>query len=79
MGKAEDFERLKPWLTGDASHGHQAATARSAGISEGALKVAVHRLRRRFRELLQTEIAQTVASPGGTGDEMKHLFAALGG
>jgi DNA-directed RNA polymerase specialized sigma24 family protein len=78
-GKAEDFSRLKPWLTGDASHGDQAATARALGISEGALKVAVHRLRRRFRELLKAEIAQTLDAPEETGEEMRHLFAALGG
>jgi RNA polymerase sigma-70 factor (ECF subfamily) len=78
-GKAAAFARLKPWLTGDAAHGDQAAAARSLGISEGALKVAVHRLRRRFRELLKAEIAQTLDSPEATEEEMRHLFAALGG
>jgi RNA polymerase sigma-70 factor (ECF subfamily) len=78
-GKTEDFARLKPWLTGDAAHGDQAATARALGISEGALKVAVHRLRRRFRELLKAEIAQTLDSPEAMAEEMRHLFAALGG
>jgi len=78
-GKAEDFSRLKPWLTGDAAHGDQAAAARALGINEGALKVAVHRLRRRFRELLKAEIVQTLDTPEGTGEEMRHLFTALGG
>lgn len=78
-GKAGDFTRLKPWLTGDAAHGDQAATARALGMSEGALKVAVHRLRRRFRELLKAEIAQTLDSPEAMEEEMRHLFAALGG
>jgi len=79
QGKAEDFSRLKPWLIGEAAHGDQATTARGLGISEGALKVAVHRLRRRFRELLKAEIAQTLEEPERTGDEMRHLFCALGG
>ena len=78
-GKADEFERLKPWLTGDASHGDQVAAARAIGASEGALKVAVYRLRRRFRELVKAEVIQTVASPEGAGEEMRHLFAALGG
>ena len=78
-GKAEDFARLKPWLTGDASHGDQAATARALGINEGALKVAVHRVRRRFRELLKAEIAQTLDGSETIGDEMRQLYAALGG
>lgn len=77
-GKAEEFSRLKPWLTGDAAHGDQAAAARELGITEGALKVAVHRLRRRFRDVLKSEIAQTLDSPEAVADEMRHLFAALG-
>ena len=78
-GKADDFARLKPWLTGDAAHGDQAAAAGALGISEGALKVAVHRLRRRFREAVKAEIAQTLATPDAVEDEMRQLFAALGG
>ena len=78
-GKREDFARLKPWLTGEAAHGDQAATARALGMNEGALKVAVHRLRRRFRELLKAEIAQTLERAEAIGDEMRQLFAALGG
>lgn len=78
-GKADDFSRLKPWLTGDAAHGEQAAAAGALGMSEGALKVAVHRLRRRFRAAVQAEIAQTLATPDAVEDEMRQLFAALGG
>ena len=77
-GKADEFARLKPWLTGDADHGDQAASARAFGMSEGALKVAVHRVRRRFRELVKAEIAQTLDAPDAVDDEMRQLFAALG-
>lgn len=78
-GKTESFIRLQPWLTGDASHGDQAAAASELGLSEGALRIAVHRLRRRFRELLRAEIAQTLDSPTAVYEEMRHLFAALTG
>ena len=46
-------------------------------MSEGAVKVAAHRLRRRYRELLRAQIAQTVAGPGEVDDEIRHLFEAL--
>ncbi len=78
-GNVEDFARLKPWLTGDAAHGDQTTAAVALGLSEGALKVAVHRLRRRFRAAVKAEIAQTLATPDGVEDEMRQLFAALGG
>ena len=47
-------------------------------MTEGAVKVAVHRLRKRFRDMLREEIAQTVASPGEIEDEIHHLKAAVG-
>jgi RNA polymerase sigma-70 factor (ECF subfamily) len=46
-------------------------------MSEGALTTAVHRLRRRYGELLRAQIAQTVSSPDEIGAELRHLFAAL--
>ena len=49
----------------------------SLGLSEGAVKVAVHRLRRRFRALLHDEISQTVAAPEDIEDEIQYLFRAL--
>jgi RNA polymerase sigma-70 factor (ECF subfamily) len=79
VGKGDDFTYLKPWLTGDAAHGDQTAAARALGMSEGALKVAVHRLRRRFREAVKAEVAQTLIAPESVDDEMRQLFAALGG
>jgi RNA polymerase sigma-70 factor (ECF subfamily) len=78
-GRANDFLQLKPWLTGEAAHGDQAGAARALGLTEGALKVAVHRLRRRFRELVKAEIAHTLNATDKVEDEMQQLFAALGG
>jgi RNA polymerase sigma-70 factor (ECF subfamily) len=75
-GQAERFERLKACLTGDAVP--HAEVAAALGMSEGAVKVAVHRLRRRYRELLRAEIADTVANPAAVDDELRELFAALG-
>jgi len=49
------------------------------GLKEDAIKQAVHRMRRRYRELFREEIAQTVAGPGEVEDELKHLFAVLSG
>jgi RNA polymerase sigma-70 factor (ECF subfamily) len=48
-------------------------------MSEGAVKVAVHRLRQRYRELLRAEIADTVASPAEVEEELRALFRALAG
>ena len=48
-------------------------------MSEGAVKVAVHRLRQRYRAILRAEIAQTVAAEADVEDELRHLFAALSG
>jgi len=47
------------------------------GMSRGAVKVALHRLRRRFGQLLRQEIAHTVASPAEVDEEIRHLFAAV--
>lgn len=47
-------------------------------MSEGAVKVAVHRLRKRFRDLVREEIAQTVSSPDEIEDELKHLWSSVG-
>ena len=59
---------------GAATH---AETGARLGLSEGAVKVAVHRLRQRFREILKAEIAQTLDDPAELDDELRHLCAAL--
>lgn len=76
--KSALYEALKPTLTGARESAPYAELAGRLGLSEAAVKVAVHRLRRRYRELLREEIARTVAAPEEVDDEIRHLFAALG-
>ena len=77
-GRADFFELVKPWLTGDTARGDQTALAASCGLNANALKVAVHRLKRRFRQLLKAEVAGTLDDPALVEAEMRVLFAALG-
>lgn len=74
--KHDQFEALRPWLMGEGVCSH-ADTAARLGISEGAVKTSVHRLRQRFRELLRAEITQTLTDPAELNDELRHLCAAL--
>jgi RNA polymerase sigma-70 factor (ECF subfamily) len=71
------FEELKSTLTGERSSVPYADIGARLNLSEGAVKVSVHRLRQRYRELLREEIAHTVASPDEIEDELRNLFAAL--
>lgn len=77
-GRAEHFERLKVFLLGQ-SDAPYAALAREMNTSEGALKVAIHRLRKRYRELFRQEIADTVADPAEVEAELRFLAAVLTG
>jgi RNA polymerase sigma factor (sigma-70 family) len=77
-GRETQFDRLKTYLTGDQPQRSYAEVATELGMSEGAVKVAVHRLRRRFRDSLRDEIAQTVSSPAEIEDELRHLWTAVG-
>ena len=74
QGKAEQFHALKPWLTGDAAGLSRPGTAVLLGMSEGAVKVAIHRLRKRFRDLVKAEIAQTVTSEEEAREELRYLI-----
>jgi RNA polymerase sigma-70 factor (ECF subfamily) len=74
-GKADQFEHLKPWLMGAAAA--QADVVIQLGWSEGALKVAVHRLRKRFRELVRAEVAQTVPAFADVDAELRYLVEVL--
>jgi RNA polymerase sigma factor (sigma-70 family) len=76
-GKAEQFELLKPWLLGEVESLSQADAARRLGLTEGAAKVAIHRLRKRFRELVKAEIAQTVDDTTQVQDELRYLLEVL--
>jgi RNA polymerase sigma factor (sigma-70 family) len=76
-GKADHFEALKPWLSGDTENISQAEAAARLGMNEGAVKVAIHRLRRRFREVIKNEIGQTVSDPAQVDLELHYLLEAL--
>jgi RNA polymerase sigma-70 factor (ECF subfamily) len=76
-GKAEQFAVLKPWLVGDTAELSQAGAAQMLGVSEGAVKVAIHRLRKRFRELVRAEVAQTVPEPAQVDIELRYLVEVL--
>ena len=75
-GRPEHFERLKVFLLGQ-SDAPYATLADEMNTSEGALKVAIHRLRKRYRELFRQEIADTVADPTEFESEIRFLAAAL--
>ncbi|HOC54414.1 MAG TPA: sigma-70 family RNA polymerase sigma factor [Verrucomicrobiota bacterium] len=75
--QADLFAALKPCLVGDRVSQPYTELAARLGMEEGAVKVAVHRLRQRYRELLRAEIANTVDSPGEVDAEMHHLFNVL--
>jgi RNA polymerase sigma factor (sigma-70 family) len=76
-GKAALFPELKSTITGEPAVGGYVAIAARLNTSEGAIKVAAHRLRQRYRELLRAEISETVATNDELEDELRNLFAAL--
>jgi RNA polymerase sigma factor (sigma-70 family) len=78
-GKAATFEVLKAYLTGESGAPTLRQAADRLAMTEGAAKVAVHRLRQKYRELLRGEIAQTVTDDGEIEDELKLLLGALRG
>lgn len=75
-GKGGHFEVLKPWLTG-AEAGPQSEAATRLGLNENAVKVAIHRLRARFRELVKAEIAVTVDDPAEGAIELAYLIEVV--
>jgi RNA polymerase sigma-70 factor (ECF subfamily) len=75
--KALEFDCWKPFLTISSGHLPYAEIAAQFGMSEGAARVAVHRLRKRYRQRLREEISRTLAGDDLVEDEMKALFAAL--
>ena len=75
-GKAEQFEILKHWLPGSSGIPQAEAIAR-LGISEGAFKVAVHRLRKRFRDAVRAEVAATVESSEQIREEVRYLIEVM--
>ena len=78
-GRTALFQQLQPFLQGDASGPSYAEVAQQLGTTEGTIKVTVHRLRQRYRDLLRTVVSQTVNSPIEVDAELAHLMAALRG
>jgi RNA polymerase sigma-70 factor (ECF subfamily) len=76
-GRKNRFDQLRVFLTGDSPEVTYAAAAQRLGMTQGAVKVAVLRMRQRYRELLQAEVAETVATSEEIEAELRHLFAAL--
>ena len=77
--KTDLFEALKPWLTGDSDQLSQVEVARALDMNESTFKVTIHRLRRRFRDLVKTQIAATLPEPdlALVADEMSYLISIL--
>jgi RNA polymerase sigma factor (sigma-70 family) len=78
-GREAFFDQLKPALTGEKTSLSYAALATQLNMSEGSVKVAVHRLRRRYRALFRSEVADTVANPNEVEQELRHIVAVLSG
>lgn len=76
-GKTTEFERLKIFLTADKKEIPYATVAAELGMNESALRVAVHRLRKRYRELFREEIAHTLAEGESVDEELRHLMSVL--
>ena len=76
-GKRELFDRLKGFVWGEKSGLSFAVMAEELGMTEGAVKVAVHRLRQRYGEVLRREIAQTVATPAEVDEELRYLVSII--
>ncbi len=77
-GKSDLFDQLRVFLGGEGQKVSYKEVAEKLGMTEGAVKVSAHRLRRRCREILREEIGQTVVGSEEVDDELRHLFSALG-
>lgn len=78
-GKLAEFESLKGYLTAERGGIPYVELAESLGCSEGAARMAIHRLRKKYRELFREEIAQTMGQSDDYEDEIRLMLAALGG
>jgi RNA polymerase sigma-70 factor (ECF subfamily) len=78
-GSAGPFAVLKAWLSFGEEPGSQAEAAARLGMNEGAVKVAIHRLRRRFREIVRMEVRQTLPEGLSEEAEIQQLIVALSG
>jgi RNA polymerase sigma factor (sigma-70 family) len=78
-GKHEQFDRFRGFLSGDEDRTRYRQVAQELSMSEGAVKVAIHRLRQRFHEALREEVSLTVGDPEDVSDEIRYLIAAVRG
>jgi RNA polymerase sigma factor (sigma-70 family) len=76
-GKGSQFGALQAYLSGERETTPCAHTALELGMSEGAVRTAVHRLRQRYGQLLREEVAQTISNPDDLEDELRHLMTVL--
>ena len=76
-GKEDEFRQLQAFITGEQPRTPYQDVAAELGVSEGAVKASVHRLRGRFGRLLREEIADTVANPDVVDDELRHLLQVI--
>ena len=76
-GRQDLFESLKPYLPASRGPASYRDIAARLGMTEGGVKVAVHRLRDRYRQLVRAEIAQTVSTPEQVDEEIRELFSSL--
>ncbi|MCI0538466.1 MAG: sigma-70 family RNA polymerase sigma factor [Verrucomicrobiales bacterium] len=76
-GRRELFERLRVYLASEVRAGEYANIASDLGLSTAAVKVTVHRVRQRYREIIRSEIAHTVSDPADVDDELRHLAQLL--
>jgi RNA polymerase sigma-70 factor (ECF subfamily) len=77
QGKQQLFDQLKLTIWGNKDAGPYAELAPQLGLSEGALKVTVHRLRQRYLEVLRMEVADTLANPADVDEELRHLIQVM--
>lgn len=78
-GKGQQFEELKVLLSAEAEDGDYDAIATRLNMTRKSVAVAVHRLRKRYGDMVRREIADTVSSPTEVEDEMRHLIELMGG
>jgi RNA polymerase sigma-70 factor (ECF subfamily) len=76
-GRAKYFHHLKPFLPGGTEVPSAAAVAVELDMTEGAVKVAIHRLRRRYGEVLRANVSHTLANPADVDDEIRFLLNCL--
>jgi RNA polymerase sigma factor (sigma-70 family) len=76
-GRGHVFEELKSYLTGEDNESSSTEIGRRLGMTEGNLRVTIHRLRGQYRDLLREEVARTVETPEAIEEEIRHLISAL--